>query len=88
MPQQTRDLPCKCLTRKGVFALIRGFPNAWIVAPDQGASEPIAPAVCVGALALERRHRQASRQDRRGAYNHGTMPARPLLHRARDDTAF
>ena len=29
MPRQTHELPCKCLTAKGVFALIRGFPNGF-----------------------------------------------------------
>jgi hypothetical protein len=29
MPQRTHELPCKCLTEKGVFALIRGFPNGF-----------------------------------------------------------
>ena len=27
MAVQKRELPCKCLTAKGVFALIRGFPD-------------------------------------------------------------
>jgi hypothetical protein len=37
------------LTRKGVFALIRGFPNGWIVARTQGL-EARSGVTVVGAV--------------------------------------